>query len=77
MTPLKQLAEHGQSVWIDYLSRKLVHDGDLAGLVRDGVVGVTSNPTTTRSASCRPPSPTRRRSSWRWRATTSATPATS
>jgi transaldolase len=45
MTPLKQLAEHGQSVWIDYLSRKFVHDGDLAGLVRDGVVGVTSNPT--------------------------------
>jgi transaldolase len=45
MTPLKQLAEHGQSVWIDYLSRKLVHEGGLAGLVRDGVVGVTSNPT--------------------------------
>jgi transaldolase len=45
MTPLKQLAEQGQSVWIDYLSRKFVHDGDLAGLVRDGVVGVTSNPT--------------------------------
>jgi transaldolase len=45
MTPLKQLAEHGQSVWIDYLSRRFVHDGDLAGLVRDGVVGVTSNPT--------------------------------
>ena len=40
MTPLKQLAEQGQSVWIDYLSRRLVHDGDLAGLVRDGVVGV-------------------------------------
>jgi transaldolase len=50
MTPLKQLAEHGQSVWIDYLSRKLVHDGDLAGLVRDGVVGVTSNPTIFQSA---------------------------
>ena len=45
MTPLKQLAEHGQSVWIDYLSRKFVHEGDLAGLVEDGVVGVTSNPT--------------------------------
>jgi transaldolase len=45
MTPLKQLAEHGQSVWIDYLSRRFVQDGDLAGLVRDGVVGVTSNPT--------------------------------
>jgi transaldolase len=45
MTPLKQLAEHGQSVWIDYLSRNFIQDGDLAGLVRDGVVGVTSNPT--------------------------------
>jgi transaldolase len=44
-TPLQQLAEHGQSVWIDYLSRKLVKDGDLAGLVEQGVVGVTSNPT--------------------------------
>jgi transaldolase len=44
-TPLKQLAAHGQSVWIDYLSRPFVRDGDLAGLVRDGVVGVTSNPT--------------------------------
>jgi transaldolase len=45
MTPLHQLSELGQSVWIDYLSRKFVQDGDLAGLVRDGVVGVTSNPT--------------------------------
>jgi transaldolase len=45
MTPLKQLAEHRQSVWIDYLSRRLVRDGDLAGLVGEGIVGVTSNPT--------------------------------
>jgi transaldolase len=44
-TPLQQLAEHGQSVWIDYLSRPLVQQGGLAGLVRDGIVGVTSNPT--------------------------------
>jgi transaldolase len=44
-TPLQKLAEHGQSVWIDFLSRPFVLDGDLAGLVRDGVVGVTSNPT--------------------------------
>jgi transaldolase len=44
-TPLKQLAAHGQSVWIDYLSRPFIQDGDLEGLVRDGVVGVTSNPT--------------------------------
>jgi len=45
MTPLHQLSELGQSVWIDYLSRKFIHEGDLAGLVDDGVVGVTSNPT--------------------------------
>jgi transaldolase len=45
MTPLQQLADHGQSVWIDFLSRNFINDGDLAGLVRDGVVGVTSNPT--------------------------------
>jgi transaldolase len=45
MTPLKQLAEHDQSVWIDYLSRRFVKDGDLKGLVGQGVVGVTSNPT--------------------------------
>jgi transaldolase len=44
-TPLKQLAAHGQSVWIDYLSRPFIRDGDLEGLVREGVVGVTSNPT--------------------------------
>jgi transaldolase len=44
-TPLQELADHGQSVWIDYLSRPFVKDGDLAGLVEQGVVGVTSNPT--------------------------------
>jgi transaldolase len=45
MTPLQQLAEAGQSVWIDYLSRKFVQDGGLQSLVDEGVVGVTSNPT--------------------------------
>src|SRR4051794_19382591 len=44
-TPLQQLADRGQSVWIDYLSRSFVKDGDLKGLVEQGVVGVTSNPT--------------------------------
>jgi transaldolase len=44
-TPLQQLDEHGQSVWVDYLSRSFIEDGDLAGLVDDGVHGVTSNPT--------------------------------
>src|SRR5215212_1381115 len=44
-TPLEQLAEHGQSVWIDFLSREFVEKGDLEGLIDQGVRGVTSNPT--------------------------------
>src|ERR687898_680307 len=44
-TPLTQLSAHGQSVWIDFLSRNFIRDGDLAALVDQGVVGVTSNPT--------------------------------
>jgi transaldolase len=44
-TPLQQLSEHGQSPWIDYISREFVRDGDLEALVREGIVGVTSNPT--------------------------------
>src|SRR5688572_12683071 len=44
-TPLHRLADHGQSVWIDFLSRDLLR-GDLARMMReDAVSGVTSNPT--------------------------------
>jgi transaldolase len=49
-TPLTQLAAHGQSVWIDFLSRSFIDEGDLAGLVDKGIVGVTSNPTIFQSA---------------------------
>ena len=42
---LQRLAELGQSVWIDYLSRELLEGGELARLMpEDAVVGVTSNP---------------------------------
>src|SRR3954453_2532944 len=45
-SPLHQLSAEGQSVWIDFLSRPLLRDGDLERLIRDdAVVGVTSNPT--------------------------------
>jgi transaldolase len=45
-SPLHKLSSAGQSVWIDFLSRPLLHDGDLERLIRDdAVVGVTSNPT--------------------------------
>jgi transaldolase len=43
---LHELSEHGQSVWIDSLSREWVRGGFLEQLMReDAVVGVTSNPT--------------------------------
>src|SRR5919109_2914900 len=43
---LHALSELGQSVWIDYLSRDMLHEGELARMMReDAVVGVTSNPT--------------------------------
>jgi len=43
---LHELSELGQSVWIDYLSRELIHQGELERMMReDAVVGVTSNPT--------------------------------
>src|SRR5919204_1063103 len=45
-TRLQQLSELGQSVWIDYLSRDLLHEGELERMTKDdAVVGVTSNPT--------------------------------
>jgi transaldolase len=43
---LHQLSALGQSVWIDFLSRDLVHQGELARMMaEDAVTGVTSNPT--------------------------------
>ncbi len=44
-TPLHSLADHDQSPWIDYISRPFVRDGDMDELVRDGILGMTSNPT--------------------------------
>jgi transaldolase len=44
-TPLKLLTDHGQSPWIDFISREFVRDGDMQTLIDDGIVGVTSNPT--------------------------------
>jgi transaldolase len=43
---LHQLSARGQSVWIDYLSRDMLEQGELARMMEeDAVVGVTSNPT--------------------------------
>ncbi len=45
MSALLQLQEHGQSYWLDNLTRGMVVDGDLARRVEtEGLRGVTSNP---------------------------------
>ncbi len=46
MTKLQQLYDlHGQSPWLDNLTRRHLWRGDLARLVDAGIRGVTSNPT--------------------------------
>jgi transaldolase len=49
-TPLQLLAQQGTSPWLDYISREIIQNGELAGLVDDGVAGLTSNPTIFQSA---------------------------
>jgi transaldolase/glucose-6-phosphate isomerase len=45
MNPLKALQDHGQAVWLDFLSRGFIAKGGLKKLVdEDGLRGVTSNP---------------------------------
>ena len=42
---LRELGDAGQAVWLDYLHRKILEDGELARLIEeDGVKGLTSNP---------------------------------
>ena len=43
-TKVHQLAEVGQSIWLDYIRRSFILDGGLARAVNQGVRGVTSNP---------------------------------
>ena len=49
-TTLKQLLDHGQSVWYDNIQRAMLQSGELQRLVDDGVRGVTSNPTIFKNA---------------------------
>jgi len=45
MNPIKQLHDHGQSVWLDFIRRSLLTSGELDKLLRDdGLRGMTSNP---------------------------------
>jgi transaldolase len=45
MNATQHVTALGQSLWLDNLSRSLIHDGTLARLIaEDGISGVTSNP---------------------------------
>jgi transaldolase / glucose-6-phosphate isomerase len=45
MNPLRSLNDYGQSVWLDFLSRRFIADGSLKRLIdEDGLAGATSNP---------------------------------
>lgn len=45
MNPVKALTQHGQAIWLDFLARGFIANGELKALVdQDGVRGVTSNP---------------------------------
>jgi len=43
-TKLHELAELGQSVWLDYIKRSFITSGGLGDYVQKGLSGVTSNP---------------------------------
>ncbi len=44
-TKMQALLGLGQSVWLDYLHRKMTRSGELSTLIDDGLRGMTSNPT--------------------------------
>jgi transaldolase/glucose-6-phosphate isomerase len=44
-SPIHQLKELGQSLWLDNIRRQLITSGELARLRDEGISGVTSNPT--------------------------------
>ncbi len=45
MTKLHELANLGQSIWLDYIRRSFIESGDLSNYINLGLLGMTSNPT--------------------------------
>ena len=49
--PLLAVKELGQSIWLDFITRRFMDDGKLQQLIQnDGLKGVTSNPTIVQKA---------------------------
>jgi transaldolase/glucose-6-phosphate isomerase len=44
-SPIQELRQVGQSLWLDNIRRQLISSGELARLRDEGLTGVTSNPT--------------------------------
>lgn len=44
MATIGELAASGQSIWLDYIRRQFVIGGELEALIREGLKGLTSNP---------------------------------
>ncbi len=44
MGKLHDLHEAGQSVWLDFIRRDMLNNGELESMVADGIRGLTSNP---------------------------------
>lgn len=45
MNPILQALEEGQALWLDYIRRDMLHNGELQALIAAGEIrGVTSNP---------------------------------
>jgi transaldolase len=45
MAGLHKLNELGQSVWLDFISREIIENGELKKYIERGISGLTSNPT--------------------------------
>lgn len=41
---IQQLAEYGQSIWLDYINRPMLENGELKQRIANGLRGMTSNP---------------------------------
>lgn len=44
-TKIEELAEFGQSVWLDSINRSMIENGKLQEMINTGLKGMTSNPT--------------------------------
>jgi len=46
VNPLQEIKALGQSVWLDYIQRNILENGEVARMIEtDGLAGMTSNPT--------------------------------